>query len=158
MNSLPNGSFFIDVYRNISPDPSGHGEGQFYVGTVNVTTDGSGNAAFALTNTPAITPVNIFPPPPRRPTATPANSAPICPPSFGPSAQFVGPYQSRTNGFTFSLTLQTNFSYRIQATTNLVPPVVWTDLTNFAATNSPFSFTDHATTNYRVRFYRVVSP
>ena len=27
-----------------------HGEGQFYVGTVSVTTDGSGNAPFALTN------------------------------------------------------------------------------------------------------------
>jgi len=54
--------------------------------------------------------------------------------------------------------LQTNFSYRIQAATNLAPPVVWTDLTNFAATDSLFSFTDHFTTNYRVRFYRVVSP
>jgi len=36
--------------------------------------------------------------------------------------------------------------------------VTWTDLTNFTATNSPFSFTDHSATNFRVRFYRVVSP
>jgi hypothetical protein len=35
------------------------------------------------------------------------------------SATFTGPYQARTNGFTFRLTLATNFTYRIQATTNL---------------------------------------
>ena len=54
--------------------------------------------------------------------------------------------------------MQTNFSYRIQTTTNLAAPIAWTDLTNFTATSSPFSFADHSATNYRVRFYRVVSP
>ena len=49
-NSLANRGYFIDVYRNIAPDPSGYGEGQFYLGTVSVNTDGSGNASFAYTN------------------------------------------------------------------------------------------------------------
>jgi hypothetical protein len=75
-----------------------------------------------------------------------------------PSAQFTGPFQSRTNGFAFSLTLQTNFGYHIQAATNLVAPVAWLNLTNFTATNSSLVFTDHLATNYPRRFYRVVSP
>jgi hypothetical protein len=52
LNSTANQSFFIDVYRSLSPDyyAGNYGEGQFYVGTVTVTTDGSGNAGFALTN------------------------------------------------------------------------------------------------------------
>ena len=157
LNSTPNRSFFVDVYRNISPDPSGHGEGQFYVGTVNLTTDGSGNGAFTLTAAGNYAGQYFST------TATAANGdtsefGADLPAVVGPAARFVGPFQSGANGFTFSLTVQTNFNYRIQTTTNLVPPVVWTDLTNFAATNSPIAFTDHATTNYRVRFYRVVSP
>jgi hypothetical protein len=54
--------------------------------------------------------------------------------------------------------LQTNFGYRIQAATNLVAPIVWSDLTNFIATNSSLVFTDRTATNFRLRFYRVVSP
>ncbi|HTQ49863.1 MAG TPA: M12 family metallopeptidase [Candidatus Acidoferrales bacterium] len=157
LNSTPNASFFVDVYRNISPNPSGYGEGQFYVGTVNLTTDVSGNGAFTLTAAGNYAGQNFS----ATATAADGDTSEFCadqPAVFGPAARFVGPYQSRTNGFTFSLTLQTNFSYRIQAATNLAPPVVWTDLTNFAATDSLFSFTDHFTTNYRVRFYRVVSP
>ena len=114
--------------------------------------------AFALTNTPAITPDNTSPPPPRRRAATPANSAPICPPCSGRRPDSPGRSSRAPTVSLSALTLQTNFNYRIQAATNLVPPVVWTDLTNFAATNSPLEFTDHTATNYRVRFYRVVSP
>jgi parallel beta-helix repeat protein len=154
LNSLANSAFFIDVYRNAANDP---GEGEFYVGTVSVATDGSGNGTFTLTAAGNYA-GQYF-------TAT-ATSAGGDTSEFsadllavnGPAAQFTGPYQSRTNGFAFSLTLQTNFSYHIQAATNLVAPVAWTDLTNFTATSSPFSFTDHSATNYRVRFYRVVSP
>jgi hypothetical protein len=57
------------------------------------------------------------------------------------------------------LTFQTNFTYRVQATTNLAAsPVVWTDLTNYNATNSSLVFTDRTATNYHWRFYRVASP
>jgi hypothetical protein len=60
--------------------------------------------------------------------------------------------------FSFTLNLQTNFSYHIQSTTNLAAhPIVWTSLTNFTATNSAFNFTDQTATN-AARFYRVVSP
>jgi titin len=157
LNSLANQTFFIDVYRNTAADPSRYGQGKFYVGTANLTTDGSGNGAFTLTAsgdyagqyfTATATAIS---------GDTSEFSADLLAVN-GPAAQFVGPFQAGANGFTFSLTLQTNFSYRIQATTNLVTPIVWTDLTNFTATNSPFSFADRTATNYRVRFYRIVSP
>jgi hypothetical protein len=65
----------------------------------------------------------------------------------------------RTNGFAFTLNLQTNFNYRIQAATNLAQnPIAWIDLTNFIATNSAFNFTGRTATNFRVRFCRVKSP
>ena len=76
-----------------------------------------------------------------------------------PAAQFAGPFTWRTNGFTLAVNVVTNFSYRIQAATNLATvPVVWFDWTNFVATNALFVFTDSSATNSRARFYRVVSP
>lgn len=157
LNSLVHQTFSIDLYRNLSANP---GEGQFYLGAVSATTDGSGNASFTYTNR-----VGNYAGQYLTATATSAGGdtsefspAVLVTNEVLPSAQFTGPYQSRTNGFSFSLTLQTNFSYRIQAATNLVAPITWTDLTNFTATSSPFPFTDHSATNYRVRFYRVTSP
>ena len=161
LNSLANGTFFIDVYRNLAADPSGYGEGQFYLGTVSVTTDGSGNAGFAFTNNAGnyagqyltATTTSAGGDTSEFSLAVPATNKPA------PSARFTGPFQSRTNGFAFTLTLQTNFGYRVQAATNLgANPVVWTDLTNYTATNSALVFTDRTATNYRLRFYRVVSP
>ena len=157
LNSLADQTFFVDIYRNLLAYPD---QGEFYFGTAGVTTDASGNANFSLTSTAANYAGQYF-------TAT-ATAASGDTSEFSPAvlatnlpvayAQFTGPFQSRTNGFVFSLTLQTNFNYRIQAATNLVAPIIWTDLTNFVATNSLFGFTDHTATNYRVRFYRVVSP
>jgi len=159
-NSLASRTFSIDVYRNPSADPSGFGEGQFYLGTVSVTTDGSGNALFAFTNTAGNFSGQYL-------TAT-AVSAGGDTSEFGadvlatnapaPSVQFTGPLVWHTNGFVLTLTLQTNFSYRIQAATNLANPIVWTDLTNYAATHSSLTFTDRLATNFHVRFYRAVSP
>ena len=159
-NSLANRTFFIDVYRNLAADFTGYGEGQFYAGSVSVTTDGSGNALFALTNGAANYSGQYF-------TAT-ATSAGGDTSEFGlavlatnqpaPTAQFTGPLIWHTNGFVLTLTLQTNFNYRLQAATNLASPVVWTDLTNYNATSSSLTFTDRTVTNYRTRFYRVVSP
>ncbi len=160
LNSLANRSYSIDLYRNFSPDPSSYGEGQFYVGTVSVTTDGSGNAAFAYTNNAGNYAGQYI-----TTTATDTNGntsefslAVLATNAPAPAAQFAGPFQSRTNGFVFSLTLQTNFSYRIQAATNLAAPIAWTDLTNFAPAISSLTFTDRTATNFSVRFYRVVSP
>jgi len=161
LNSLANSTFLIDVYRNASADPSGYGQGQFYVGTASVTTDGSGNGNFSLTNFTANYAGQFF-------TAT-ATAASGDTSEFGadvlatnasaPSAQFTGPFQSQAAGFIFNLTLQTNFNYRIQAATNLAAnPIPWIDLTNFAAANSSLTFTDRTATNFRARFYRAVSP
>jgi len=160
LNSLANRTFFIDVYRNLAADFTGYGEGQFYAGSVTVATDGSGNANFALTNNAANFTGQYF-------TAT-ATSTGGDSSEFGadvlatnqpaPSAQFAGPLTWRTNGFILTLTLQTNFSYRLQAATNLASPMVWTDLTNYNAVNPSLTFTDRLATNYRARFYRAVSP
>jgi titin len=161
LNSLANRTFSIDVYRNLSADTSGYGEGQFYVGNISVTTDGSGNATFAYTNSGGNYAGQYI-----TATATSAGGdtsefglAVPCTNKPAPSAQFAGPLTWRTNGFVLTLTFQTNFTYRVQATTNLAAsPIVWTDLTNINATNSSLVFTDRTATNYRLRFYRAVSP
>jgi hypothetical protein len=157
LNSTPASNFFVDIYRNRNPDPSGYGEGQFYFGTVSVNTDGSGNVGFKFTAAGNY-PGQYFTATASAATGDTSEFGADLPAVNGPSAQFTGPFLSGAGGFAFSLSLQTNFSYHIQAATNLVAPVTWTDLTNFTATNSPFSFTDHSATNFRVRFYRVMSP
>ena len=48
LKSLANTSFRVEFFSNASCDSSGNGEGQTFVGSVNVTTDGSGNATFNL--------------------------------------------------------------------------------------------------------------
>jgi hypothetical protein len=161
LNSLPGGNFLIDVYRNLTADFSDYGEGQFYAGTVSVTTDGSGNASFALTNNSGNYAGQFF-----TATATAAtgdtsefSSDVLATNASMPSVQFGTSFAWQPSGFVFNLTLQTNFSYRIQATTNLAgSPILWVDLTNFNAFNSPLAFTDHTAINFRARFYRVVSP
>jgi hypothetical protein len=47
------------------------------------------------------------------------------------------------------------FNYEVEASTNLVN---WISITNFASTNSPFSFSDPQTPNFKQRFYRAVMP
>ena len=46
LNSTANSNFRIEIYTNTAADPTGYGEGQRYIGSFNVTTDGSGNASF----------------------------------------------------------------------------------------------------------------
>ncbi|MCI0681621.1 MAG: SBBP repeat-containing protein, partial [Gemmataceae bacterium] len=48
LNSTANTQFTIDFYASAAADPSGFGEGQRYLGSTTVTTDGSGNADFDL--------------------------------------------------------------------------------------------------------------
>lgn len=43
LNSRPSDSFALDFYRVTAPDPSGFGEGEFYLGSRTITTDASGN-------------------------------------------------------------------------------------------------------------------
>jgi CSLREA domain-containing protein len=44
--STANRSFRLEFFNNDQPDPSGHGEGQTYLGFVDVTTNGAGTATF----------------------------------------------------------------------------------------------------------------
>jgi len=45
LNSTANSSFRLEFFDNLECDPSASGEGRTFVGTVNVTTDASGNAS-----------------------------------------------------------------------------------------------------------------
>ena len=72
LNSNPNTTFTLDFYYSSAADPTGHGEGEHYLGAGSVTTDGSGNAD--VRRDPArrpSRPTNSSPPPPPTPTAPP---------------------------------------------------------------------------------------
>src|SRR5207248_3124461 len=48
-NSTANTTFTLDFYANAVADPSGCGEGQRYLGSAAVSTDGGGDASFNVT-------------------------------------------------------------------------------------------------------------
>jgi hypothetical protein len=45
LSSLPDTTYLLEFFANDACDPSGNGEGQTFLGSVDVTTDGSGSAA-----------------------------------------------------------------------------------------------------------------
>ena len=49
LNSTPSTSFRLEFFANSVADPSGHGEGETFVGSATVTTDASGDASFKAT-------------------------------------------------------------------------------------------------------------
>jgi hypothetical protein len=49
LRSTPRTNFVIGIFGNLAPDPSGYGQGEELLGTVNVTTDVNGNASFTAT-------------------------------------------------------------------------------------------------------------
>jgi hypothetical protein len=49
LNSTLNATFRLEFFASGAADPSGFGEGQFFLGFTNVTTDGSGNGGFTVT-------------------------------------------------------------------------------------------------------------
>jgi len=49
LNSQPNTQYALDFYQNTEGDISGHGEGEIYLASASVTTDGDGNAVFSMT-------------------------------------------------------------------------------------------------------------
>lgn len=50
LNSLATRTFRIEFFASASADPSGFGEGKTFLGSTDVTTDGSGNASFSFTH------------------------------------------------------------------------------------------------------------
>jgi len=55
LNSTPNDYFRVEFFASNSVDASGYGEGQRYLGSTNLVTDGSGDASFNTTLTAAVT-------------------------------------------------------------------------------------------------------
>jgi hypothetical protein len=56
LNSTPDSTFSIEFYDNTAPNPSGYGEGETFLGSLDVTTDSNGSGAFifdALPGAPA---------------------------------------------------------------------------------------------------------
>jgi uncharacterized delta-60 repeat protein/CSLREA domain-containing protein len=61
LNSAASTTFTIEVFATPTADPSGHGQGQYDLGTVTVTTDASGNAGFATDLSAAALPGGVVP-------------------------------------------------------------------------------------------------
>jgi hypothetical protein len=59
LNSTASTNFRIEFFANAAADPSGFGEGQFFIGETNVTTNGSGSASFSFQAQTAV-PVGYF--------------------------------------------------------------------------------------------------
>ena len=53
-NSTANTAFTLEFFSSVARDPSGFGEGQTRLGTLNVTTDGSGNTPFTFLGAPGL--------------------------------------------------------------------------------------------------------
>jgi hypothetical protein len=160
LNSTAGRTFLIDVYRNTLPDPSGYGEGQVYLGSVAAATGGSGNAQFSF-NAGSNFAGQYF-----SATATDQTSGDTSEFGFDVVAtnlpappSFTGPATLTSTGFAANILLTTGQSYHVQSSTNLgANPIPWVNLTNFVAGATNFMFLDRSATNYRSRFYRVVSP
>lgn len=54
LNSLSNRLYHLEFFANTTGDGSGHGEGAQFIGSKDVTTDGSGNVAFTFTTSTAV--------------------------------------------------------------------------------------------------------
>jgi CSLREA domain-containing protein len=51
LNSTANATYTVEFFSNVAVDPSGHGEGQTFIGSTMVTTNATGNAGFSYTGT-----------------------------------------------------------------------------------------------------------
>jgi hypothetical protein len=78
--SVANTTFRIEFFSNQSPNPSGYGEGLTLLGSLQVTTDATGNASFTATGLPSLQTGQHY----LSATATVANSDG----SFGDTSQF----------------------------------------------------------------------
>jgi titin len=160
LNSVASRTFLIDVYRNSTADPSGYGEGRFYVGSTTATTSGGGNAAFSLVTAGNFAGQSFSATATDQLTGDTSEFSFNVPATNGPTPPlFVSPFSLTRTGFTATISLTIGQSYRVQAATNLAAnPIAWSDLTNFTAATTSFFFLDRAATNIPVRFYRIISP
>ena len=61
LNSTPNHSFTIEFFSNSQADPTGYGQGESYLDSESVTTDGSGNAAIPVFQVSTTSPAFLGP-------------------------------------------------------------------------------------------------
>jgi len=59
LNSTPSTTYRIELFANAAGDPSGHGEGESYLGALDVTSDPSGDASFSWIQSASV-PVGSF--------------------------------------------------------------------------------------------------
>jgi hypothetical protein len=52
LNSTPNSTFHVEFFANATADPSGHGQGRHFLGTLAVATGASGDGPFTFSYTP----------------------------------------------------------------------------------------------------------
>lgn len=160
LSSAPGREYIVDIYRSDAADPSGYGEGQIHVGSLNATTALDGTANFGLSAT-GNWKGQIF-----TATATDTLTGDTSEFSFAVAAtnappagsDFAGPVTMTSTGFVATLSLTIGQSYRVQAATNLGNTGDWSDLTNFSAGATNIVFFDPSATNFPRRFYRIVSP
>jgi hypothetical protein len=60
LNSTVSTAFTIDFYRSAAADPTGYGEGETYLGSATVNTNGSGNGSFNVTFDTPVTLGNVI--------------------------------------------------------------------------------------------------
>lgn len=48
LNSTPNSTFLLEFFGNDTPDPSGYGEGEYFLGNTTISTDANGDAVFSV--------------------------------------------------------------------------------------------------------------
>jgi parallel beta-helix repeat protein len=83
INGPANTTLTIQLYANAAADPSGFGEGQIYLGSINTTTDSLGNANFSYTHTGAL-PGTVY-----SATATSSEGTSEFSQAFTPAAPFI---------------------------------------------------------------------
>jgi hypothetical protein len=105
--SVPNTSFLIDFFSSQTPDPSGRGQGQSFLGSTTVTTDSSGNGSISFDLTTSI-PVG------RWVTATATNQ------STGDSSAFSNSVEAESATVQFALADVAVNSTAATATINVV--------------------------------------
>lgn len=154
LNSTASTSFLLQFYANANLEPSGHGEGQTYLGETTVTTSAGCTTNFSvlLTNIATVG---------QRVSATATDAAGNTS-EFGPAIAVV---PQPTLGLILSntppaVTLRwTNLAtgFELLQTPSLSPPIVWTAVTNVPTSGGGFFAVTLAPTNGS-RFYRLALP
>jgi hypothetical protein len=152
LNSTANGSYRLQFYANSAANPSGYGEGKDFLGEAVVNTGANCTSTVFTVSFPVIVPVGNY----ISSTATDAGNNTS---EFSADVQVMTqPKLSVVNfvaGQQVTLSWPSNvFTFSVQQTTNLSPPVVWTPVTN-ARVFSSGTFNVTATPGSDSRFYRL---